>query len=175
MKPDTKFVIEEFVFKNHRPMLINYFEDNKHLCNDELSEHAHRNLQYDIIKSETIRSILKYYVTKTCYFIDHYFKDKVGPWDEPKICRWTKGETMSLHTDRTTVDKMKYSSLIYLNDDYEGGELKFVNGETFKFKSGTNVIFRSDAYNAHQVLEIKKGHRYTIPTWYTTRLSFLAL
>ena len=50
-----------------------------------------------------------------------------------------------------------------------------MNDETFKFKSGTNVIFRSDAYNAHQVLEIKKGHRYTIPTWYTTRLSFLAL
>ena len=82
---------------------------------------------------------------------------------------------MELHTDRTPMDRMKYSSLIYLNHDYEGGELKFVDGETFKFKGGTNVIFRSDGYNAHQVLEIKKGYRYTIPSWYTTKLLFLTL
>ena len=159
MKPATKWVIEEFVFKNHCHILIDYFEKNKHLCHDGVKIHAHRNLPYNIIKSEIIRSILKYYVTKTCYFVDHYFKDKVAPWDEPKICRWTKGETMDLHTDRTSVNKMKYSSLIYLNDNYEGGKLKFVNGETFKFKAGTNVFFRSDDYNAHQVLEITKGHR----------------
>jgi len=175
MKLDSKFVIEEFIHEGHRPMLINYFEKNKHLCSDGRKIHAKRNLHYDSIKSEKIRSILKYYVTKTCYFIDHYFKDKVAPFQEPRICRWTKGETMELHTDRTLRDQMKYSSLIYLNDDYEGGELKFVNGETFKFKAGTNIIFRSDEYNAHQVLEIKKGRRYTIPSWYTTELLFLAL
>ena len=175
MKPDTKVVVEDFVLKNHCSVLIGYFEKNKHLCWDRSKFHAHRNLPYNTIKNKIIRSVLKYYVTKTCFFIDHYFKDKVGPWDEPRICRWTKGETMGLHTDRTKVDKMKYSSLIYLTDDYEGGKLKFVNGETFKFKAGTNVFFRSDAYNAHQVLEITKGHRYTIPTWYTTRLTFITL
>jgi predicted 2-oxoglutarate/Fe(II)-dependent dioxygenase YbiX len=175
MPKKEKFVIEDFILKEHCPMLIKYFERNKHLCRDSRPQHAHRNLHYDNIKSETIRSILKYYVTKTCYFIDHYFRDKVTPWQEPRICRWMKGETMELHTDRTPMDRMKYSSLIYLNHDYEGGELKFVDGETFKFKGGTNVIFRSDDYNAHQVLEIKKGYRYTIPSWYTTKLLFLTL
>ena len=64
---------------------------------------------------------------------------------------------------------------MYLNDNYEGGELKFVDGKIFKFKGGTNIIFRSDDYNAHEVLKIKKGLRYTIPSWYTTKLSFLTL
>ena len=178
MKLDTKFVIEEFVLEEHRHMLINYFENNKHLCTDIRKVHAKRNLHYQDIRSETVKAVLKYYVTKTCYFIDHYFKDKVAPWSEPRICRWTKGETMDLHVDRkggAPTDNMKYSSLIYLNDDYEGGELKFVDGKVFKFKAGTNIIFRSDAYNSHQVLKVKKGKRYTIPSWYTTKLLFLTI
>ena len=44
MKPDTKWVIEEFVFKNDCHILIDYFEKNKHLCHDGVKIHAHRNL-----------------------------------------------------------------------------------------------------------------------------------
>ena len=60
---------------------------------------------------------------------------------------------------------LNFSSLVYLNDDYEGGELFFEN-EIIKMKALSCIVFESNEKNMHGVLEIKKGKRYTIPSWY---------
>ena len=60
---------------------------------------------------------------------------------------------------------MDYSSLVYLNDNYDGGELFFEN-EIFKMKALSCIIFESGPHHKHGVKIIKKGKRYTIPSWY---------
>ena len=64
------------------------------------------------------------------------------------------------------LDKIRYSSLIYINDDYEGGELRFENNKIYKLSKNSVIFFQSGIQNRHEVLKITKGLRYTIPLWY---------
>lgn len=52
------------------------------------------------------------------------------------------------------------TSLLYLNDDYEGGEIEFPNQNlTLKPKPGTLVVFPSNRNFPHRVNPILSGHR----------------
>jgi predicted 2-oxoglutarate/Fe(II)-dependent dioxygenase YbiX len=57
--------------------------------------------------------------------------------------------------------------LLYLNDDYEGGEITFRNSKiTFKPKPGSVLFFPSNFLYVHEVAPITKGPRYALPNWY---------
>jgi len=160
-----RHIIENFINKKDAKTLINFFEKNTHLCYDAREEHKHRNIHIMHIKNKKIIELLNYYANKNVYFIDHLFKTKTKLWTDMRICRWLPGDTMILHNDRSGNDSMNFSSLVYLNDDYEGGELFFEN-EIIKMKTLSCIVFESNEKNMHGVLEIKKGKRYTIPSWY---------
>lgn len=56
--------------------------------------------------------------------------------------------------------------LVYLNDDYEGGELYFPRYDySIKPSAGTMITFPGSLYYIHGVKEITKGVRYTINQW----------
>lgn len=56
-----------------------------------------------------------------------------------------------------------YSSLFYLNDDYEGGELCFPEYDLIiKPKVGDLITFPTNSMYIHTVNEIKSGTRYNI-------------
>ena len=81
---------------------------------------------------------------------------------------------MPLHIDRQEDkgDLFHFSSLIYLNDDYKGGELFFKEEnkiQKYKLKALSCMIFPSGKEFAHGVKEILKGKRYTIPSWYVLK------
>jgi len=62
-----------------------------------------------------------------------------------------------------------YSSIVYLNDDYAGGELYFPEYDLlFKPKAGDLVSFPSNAKYIHGVTPVKGVERYTLPIlWYS--------
>tara|TARA_B110001454_G_scaffold217757_2_gene243866 strand:- start:996 stop:1559 length:564 start_codon:yes stop_codon:yes gene_type:complete len=63
-------------------------------------------------------------------------------------------------------DDVAYSSVLYLNDDFEGGETQV--GETvIQPKKGTIIGFEG-ARVPHAVLPILGSQRYTLPAWYKT-------
>ena len=66
-----------------------------------------------------------------------------------------------------------FTSIIYLNDDYEGGELYFPqhNGFELKPKKGTMLIFSGTIDNMHGIKEITKGIRYTHVTFWSNNIS----
>ena len=78
-----------------------------------------------------------------------------------EIVRWPTGENQIGHLD---FDYHPHTSIIYLNDDFEGGITR-VGDVFFKPKKGTLICFRGDKIN-HEVLKITKGERYTISCWY---------
>jgi hypothetical protein len=56
--------------------------------------------------------------------------------------------------------------LIYLNDDYENGDLYFTNQDYhFKPKRGTLVTFPGSLHYVHGVTPITEGMRYTVSGW----------
>ena len=64
--------------------------------------------------------------------------------------------------DNVVNTRTKISSVIFLNDDYEGGELQIWN-DVVESKQGRIVIF--PAFAAHKVLEYYKKERYTMITF----------
>ena len=87
------------------------------------------------------------------------------------------------HTDNAYYDGhgvFQYTSpqrmltcLVYLNEDYEGGELIFNtvrddSGHVIKLKpkTGELIIFPSDIRFMHEVLNVTMGQRYSIVGWY---------
>lgn len=60
--------------------------------------------------------------------------------------------------------KKNYSTIIYLNEDFEGGELFFPQYDnlTLKPEIGTMICFKGDSKHLHGVKKITSGIRYTI-------------
>lgn len=87
----------------------------------------------------------------------------------PHCQKWFEGGYASPHSDNSDFDgnyngfqRNKCSCLIYLNDDYEGGQLHFPqSGIELKPKKGTIVAFHGGHYNIHGVKEVISGVRYT--------------
>jgi len=62
-----------------------------------------------------------------------------------------------------------YSTLIYLNDDYEGGEIWFPQYDNFSIKpeKGSLITFKGDEKTIHGVRAVTKGIRYTLSMFWT--------
>ena len=80
------------------------------------------------------------------------------------IQRMQEGVELKAHTDQHTDPSIRYATIIYLNDDYEGGELFFINKDLeLRPKPGDLVIFPgTDEFN-HGVRHVQPGPiRYVI-------------
>lgn len=89
------------------------------------------------------------------------------------ISKYQKGAEMGPHVDwhGDTMVEPLMSAVLYLNDDYEGGELDFPDlGVTIKPKAGSIIIFPSVAPFYHQSLIVKSGFKYMSPAFWIKRL-----
>jgi hypothetical protein len=70
----------------------------------------------------------------------------------------------SLHT----MAYRDFSAVVYLNDDYRGGEFYFTALDTvIKPKKGMLVAFSSGFYHEHAVLRVEGSQRLTMPFFLT--------
>ena len=79
-----------------------------------------------------------------------------------QIVEWPQNSFQGKHKD---FYEHPYTSIIYLNDDYEGGNT-FIENEVVKPKTGKIITFNGSILE-HGVLPVTQGVRYTIPIWYT--------
>jgi Rps23 Pro-64 3,4-dihydroxylase Tpa1-like proline 4-hydroxylase len=89
--------------------------------------------------------------------------------DRLNIARWDVGSKLTLHVDDLGyVTNNHLPTLVYLNDDYEGGELGFATHNiVIKPKKGDLIMFPGNMHYAHEVFEVISGTRYTVPVWFT--------
>ena len=75
-----------------------------------------------------------------------------------------EGTHFNIHADHGPMYNCTVSAVIYINDDYEGGELYFpLQGVQFKPKKGAAYFFPGDKNYIHGVTEVKSGLRFTCP------------
>lgn len=90
---------------------------------------------------------------------------------EPELVKWESGAMLEAHTDGPNKEKppiITVGALIYLNDDYEGGELKFPEYDIIiKPKFGDLVIFPCHYLHEVGVVSGENKFRYTLPLFYT--------
>lgn len=93
--------------------------------------------------------------------IDYFYEEEPGH-DYEKLARNHIPRDF-LKTFGKMFQTKHYSSLIYLNDDYEGGELYFPEYDfAIKPEVGTLICFKGDENTLHGVKKVTDGIRYTI-------------
>jgi hypothetical protein len=80
------------------------------------------------------------------------------------VNKYNEGEHMGPHVDLNDTNKyLQYTVVVYLNDDYEGGELYFPNHDIrLKPKSGSIAMYPSGDPYTHQSLKVIKGRKMLI-------------
>jgi hypothetical protein len=94
-----------------------------------------------------------------------------------QVVRWYDGQEMGVHADdMTNVDSddldwfehRHYGAVIYLNDDYSGGNTYYPeHGVEIKPEVGTLAIHPGDPEHAHGVSKIVGNTRYTLASFWT--------
>lgn len=89
--------------------------------------------------------------------------------------RWDIGSSAKPHSDNSDFDgnptegfdNLKYVGILYLNSDYEGGDLYFPEHKiSIHPNAGSMYIFSGGIENIHGVTEITSGTRYSIVSFW---------
>lgn len=112
-----------------------------------------------------INSILKQAISEAS---NHYAEDNginIGQLAPISISKYFTGKSMGPHVDDyDNGDDPNISVVLYLNDDYEGGEINFPEQNiTIKPEAGSIVIFPSVKPYYHQSLPVISGIKYMSP------------
>jgi len=84
--------------------------------------------------------------------------------DWSNLVFWPLHSSQAFHKDKTDVETV-YTSIIYLNENYRGGETCFEDGSVVSPVTGRILCFDGMKY-PHAVKPIIGGSRYTLATWY---------
>lgn len=108
--------------------------------------------------------------------LNHYFS--LYPYAEKNIksrektmhvLKYKQSGFLPAHSDHGISSRV-LSALLYLNDDYEGGNLRFPHaGLDLKPEAGTILFFPSNYVYVHEVDAVTSGVRYALPNWYHNR------
>lgn len=90
---------------------------------------------------------------------------------EPELVKWEPSSILAAHIDgdeKQAPPLITLGALIYLNDDYKGGELIFPEYDiTIKPKFGDLVIFPCHYLHEVGILSSEDKYRYTLPLFYS--------
>ena len=98
-----------------------------------------------------------------------HFAVALSETEKPQFLLYREGDFFVRHADRDRAgtNRRAVSVIVFVNDDYEGGALRFF-GEDLAINitptAGQLIAFRSDA--VHDVEPVKAGLRFTIVSWF---------
>jgi len=109
------------------------------------------------------------------YCVDDYIhfhnQIKLIEYTDFRINRYGKGGFMKSHIDNihhSHGQKQGYphlTSLIFLNDEYDGGDFVLCGEKYIEKIQGSAIVFPSNFMFPHEVKEVTKGNRHSIMTW----------
>jgi hypothetical protein len=116
------------------------------------------NIFYTALLSTT-NSYAKKYEIQESFFHENYH-----------LLKYRGGEYYSAHYDGGTSIARCVSAICYLNSDYEGGEIEFVNFNVkIKPEPGMMILFPSNYAYRHIAHPITSGTKYAMVTWIRDR------
>lgn len=92
---------------------------------------------------------------------------RISQGEHLRIMRYNEGGFYGVHADGGPGNVRILSTVLFLNDDFEGGELIFPNQDiSIKPKAGQLVLFPSNYAYAHESTKITKGIKYCAVSWF---------
>jgi hypothetical protein len=124
---------------------------------------------------EAARQMLQAQRSATALIADFYELTAPIYPDLLQIMSWPAGIHMAPHTDNAYPEgsphptaHRDFSGIVYLNDDYEGGEFYFTALDTvIKPKTGMLLAFTAGFHHEHAVLRVEVTRRLTMPFFLT--------
>jgi len=116
-----------------------------------------------------IHDTIKNSIEKCSYDYANQKSISIGNLTPLSISKYSAGAQMGPHVDSYGDDRSPTISVVlYLNDDYEGGEIYFKEQDIkVKPSAGSLVIFPSTEPYYHQSLPVVSGSKYMTPGfWY---------
>jgi len=181
---DLKFHINNLVPKHICKKLIEIYEKYPELCHTEFSykyeskkkeRDNYTCLNLSIIKNpnKDINEALNICKTYISIMISNYvfyirknicpnFLDQhINKTSNIRILKYDVGQCIKDHSDIDS--NIRASCTLNLNEDYEGGEFRFFDGQIkHSFKTGDAMIFPAEPIWIHGTEPIIKGTRYSI-------------
>lgn len=132
------------------------------------------------VEPGTLRRLINDRVAEAFKLVAAETGHTVAWYELPLILRYRAGGYYLAHADSCALDPASktwfkirdrdLSLLIYLNEDFTGGGLTFVNfNYHFRPKPGDLLVFPSDNRYAHQAETVESGIRYVIVSWAALR------
>lgn len=159
MDPKEANLVTEYA-KKHSELFSNYGNNEQ-----EFTVHTYHEIQeldsdlLDMIQETALMVysfVLNNYKTK----FDHFINEKTH------IAKFVEGNGMHEHFDASRPNDI--ATLIYLNNDYDGGDIYFPKYQlSFKPEPGDLLCFPDNPNFVHGVKPITKGTRFTLPRWFT--------
>jgi predicted 2-oxoglutarate/Fe(II)-dependent dioxygenase YbiX len=161
-------LIEDVLNDTLMEELINYFEYSKyqekiqsHSTSTKERQHVHPSYELEKkLDNKLSRSLFPE--------LKKVFYHNVTHRENYKICCYDSKTSGRFHAHRDTpkpYQHRKYAMSLLLNDDYEGGEF-YLPEYNIKIKPKKNSAIIFPGINSHQVLEVKKGARMAIISFF---------
>jgi len=175
---ETIFEQDNFINIEQCKTLINYQEN--HSPNDMSKGFWDSRIvtSYD----GQVKEIVDYIHNKIISACSKFYNEPTIYLEFSNLVYWGAGMKLEPHADNFWINEPQkphysphrdYSSVLYLNDDFEGGETYFPDyNYCITPKTGKLIIFKSGAEHIHGVKEITSGKRYTMATWYTRNKNY---
>ena len=134
---------------------------DERVCMDEVWI-KNGNVYYNDVKAAFEYVIKKYSETFPLFSVQHI--------TDCRINRYSEGGFMSSHVDNIhhshgqSYGYPQVSVLLFLNDDYKGGEF-VVADNLYRPAKGSSIIFPSNFMFPHEAKKVTKGIRWSIITW----------
>lgn len=123
------------------------------LTDDEELKKIH-NQFYKLLLDVSIPYARKYGIDESIFFEGY------------NVLKYSGGQQYHAHYDGGPSSRRYMSPILYLNDEYDGGEIEFVNfGLKIKPKAGTLMLFPANYAYTHIAHPVTQGTKYAIVTW----------
>jgi hypothetical protein len=165
--PKNIKIVKSFISKEDLLFIENFLKS----VDSEFKQYGNVEKEFTFFtdfKDNEVLKILNSYGRLVLYFIKNNYPGSFGEFNNSKthIARFTEGSGMHEHFD--TARPNDIATLVYLNDNYEGGEIYFPEHNIYiKPEKGDLVCFPDNPGYIHGVMPITSGTRYTLPRWFT--------
>lgn len=155
---------------NTSPALVGY-DDNQEVTD-------HRKTKWIALSDEIRGNLLNTIGITHQQYLTSLYNSEIDFIEPPQLLKYEVGDYYDVHNDSESfvdnrlarVVKRDISVLLYLNNDYEGGELEFTYlNLTIKPKAGMLIAFPSYIEFEHKVHPVTKGTRFSIVSWICTK------